>query len=214
MTSVSVIDTVSNSLVASARVGTSPNIVAITPDGNRAYVTNSGDNSVSVIDTATNNVVTRVGVGSVPVGVAITRVALQTLEPTAPTNCSVMVVTCGNQATLSCDPVPIPNSLVLEARRNHTSQVPPPFQGVGVTGPMLPDGANGVYDAPIEPGDNEFEACDVAPSFVRACVWPVPSFGPDLEGCPGNPTPPQPLVPARRCIKEGCQPRNGRCFCQ
>src|SRR3989304_24158 len=73
-TTVSVIDTATNTVVATVAVGTNPLGVAITPDGARAYVTNSGGgaNSVSVIDTATNTVVATVGVGSSPFGVAIT----------------------------------------------------------------------------------------------------------------------------------------------
>ena len=75
---VSVIDTaptVINMVVATVTVGTSPQGVAITPNGTRAYVTNFGDGivpgTVSVIDTATNMVVATVTVGRGPVGVAI-----------------------------------------------------------------------------------------------------------------------------------------------
>src|SRR5713101_797837 len=57
--SVSVIDTASNTVVATVGVGKSG--VAITPDGTRAYV--SELNSVSVIDTTSNTVVATVGVG-------------------------------------------------------------------------------------------------------------------------------------------------------
>jgi YVTN family beta-propeller protein len=70
--SVSVIDTASNTVVATVGVGSVPYWVAITPDGTRAYVTNFGSNFVSVIDTASNTVVATVGVGSEPFGVAIT----------------------------------------------------------------------------------------------------------------------------------------------
>jgi YVTN family beta-propeller protein len=52
---VSVIDTATNTVVATVPVGFSPSLVAITPDGTRAYVMNVG--AVSVIDTATNTVV-------------------------------------------------------------------------------------------------------------------------------------------------------------
>jgi YVTN family beta-propeller protein len=70
--SVSVIDTASNTVVATVGVGMNPFEVAITPDGTRAYVTNFLSNSVSVIDTASNTVVNTVGVGANPNGVAIT----------------------------------------------------------------------------------------------------------------------------------------------
>src|SRR6266851_1407046 len=70
--SVSVIDTTSNTVVATVSVGGSPLEVAITPDGTRAYVTNATDNTLSVIDTASNTVVATVGVGAGPTAVAIT----------------------------------------------------------------------------------------------------------------------------------------------
>ncbi len=46
--------------------------MAITPDGTRAYVTNSGESTVSVIDTASNTVINTVRVGYGPFGVAMT----------------------------------------------------------------------------------------------------------------------------------------------
>jgi YVTN family beta-propeller protein len=67
---VSVIDTFSNTSVATVGVGRAPVSVAITPDGTRAYVTNF-DNTVSVIATSGNTVVATVGVGGGPAGVAI-----------------------------------------------------------------------------------------------------------------------------------------------
>src|ERR1700746_2045903 len=53
---VSVIETATNTVVATIPVGIFPSGVAITPDGTRAYVANIF-NSISVIDTATNAVV-------------------------------------------------------------------------------------------------------------------------------------------------------------
>jgi YVTN family beta-propeller protein len=60
--SVSVIDTASNTVVATIPVGAFPEGVAITPDGTRAYVT----------DFVSNTVVVTIGVGLFPTGVAIT----------------------------------------------------------------------------------------------------------------------------------------------
>ena len=70
--SVSVIDTATNSVVATIAVGGFG--VAITPDGTRAYVAGGGFNTVAVIDTATNTVVADifVGVYVFPSGIAIT----------------------------------------------------------------------------------------------------------------------------------------------
>jgi YVTN family beta-propeller protein len=50
---VSVIDTATNTVVATVPVGNAPTAVAVTPDGTKAYVTNYGSASVSVIKTAT-----------------------------------------------------------------------------------------------------------------------------------------------------------------
>ena len=68
---VSVIDSGSNTVVATIVVGGSPLGIAITPDGTRAYVT-TGTNTVSAIDTGTNIVVATIPVGSIPQMVAIT----------------------------------------------------------------------------------------------------------------------------------------------
>jgi YVTN family beta-propeller protein len=68
-----VIDTATNTLVATVGVGQAPFWEAITPDGQHAYVTNSvTSNSVSVIDTSANTVATTVPVGGNPAGVAVT----------------------------------------------------------------------------------------------------------------------------------------------
>lgn len=57
---VSVIDTSTNSVVATVPVGSAPAQVAATPDGSYVYVTNFGSGTVSVIATATNTVVATV----------------------------------------------------------------------------------------------------------------------------------------------------------
>ena len=68
-TRVSVIDTATDTRHrAPSRSAPSPDGVAVTPDGRRAYVTNAGsDDSVSVIDTATNRTAT-IPVGDAPSG--------------------------------------------------------------------------------------------------------------------------------------------------
>jgi uncharacterized protein (TIGR03437 family) len=73
--SVSVIDTSSNSVAATVTLGDVGSVgIAITPDGTRAYVANALG-SVSVIDTASNTVADTITVANVadsPVGIAIT----------------------------------------------------------------------------------------------------------------------------------------------
>jgi YVTN family beta-propeller protein len=69
--SVSVIDTATNTVIATIAVGDSPIGVAVNPTGTRAYVTNYLSDSVSVIDTATNTVIATIAVGDFPIGVAV-----------------------------------------------------------------------------------------------------------------------------------------------
>ena len=67
-----VIDTTTNTVTASVPVGTTPQGVAVSPDGTKVYVTNQNSNTVSVIDTATNTVSATVHVDSWPVAAAVT----------------------------------------------------------------------------------------------------------------------------------------------
>jgi len=74
---VSVINTATNTVVATVPVGLGPGGVAITPNGAFAYVANFNSADVSVINTATNTVVATVpvGVGLVgPSGVAVANI--------------------------------------------------------------------------------------------------------------------------------------------
>jgi YVTN family beta-propeller protein len=76
---VSVISTATGAVSPPITVGNMPNQVAITPDGKRAYVTNTMtatntmDGTVSVITTATGAVSPPITVGRYPEGVAICR---------------------------------------------------------------------------------------------------------------------------------------------
>ena len=67
---VSVIDTATNTVIATVNVGSTPNGIAVSPDGTKVYVTNFHSVTVSVIDTATDTVTSTVDVGSAPRGVA------------------------------------------------------------------------------------------------------------------------------------------------
>lgn len=68
---VSVIDTATDTVIATITVGDAPNGVAITANGTRVYVANLGSDTVSVIDTAINTVIDTVPVGNGPISVAI-----------------------------------------------------------------------------------------------------------------------------------------------
>jgi YVTN family beta-propeller protein len=68
---VSVIDTGTNSVVASITVENNPDGIAINPAGTRVYVANTESDSVSVIDTGTNQVMNTMKVGYKPYAVAV-----------------------------------------------------------------------------------------------------------------------------------------------
>ena len=68
---VSVIDTATDTVIATVNVGSDPHGVAVSPDGLNVYVANAGSDSVSVIDTATNTVKDTVIVEDCPRGVAV-----------------------------------------------------------------------------------------------------------------------------------------------
>ncbi|HEX9245997.1 MAG TPA: cytochrome D1 domain-containing protein, partial [bacterium] len=69
---VSVIETATNTVVATVQVATKPEGVAVTPDGSWVYVANNGDGTVTVIDAVSFQLVLTVVVGSAPIGVAVT----------------------------------------------------------------------------------------------------------------------------------------------
>lgn len=52
-------------------VGSTPIGIALTPDGSKAYVTNSASGTVSVIDTATRNVTSTIATGGQPQAIAV-----------------------------------------------------------------------------------------------------------------------------------------------
>ncbi|MBL0122652.1 MAG: choice-of-anchor D domain-containing protein [Betaproteobacteria bacterium] len=68
---VSVIDTSTDTVVATIAVGSPSYGVAVNPGGTRVYVTHPGNDSVSVIDTSSNTVIAPVSVGTSPNGIAV-----------------------------------------------------------------------------------------------------------------------------------------------
>lgn len=69
---VSVIDTETDTVTATVKVGEEPSGIAVNPSGTKVYVANYGSDSISIIDTATNKVIGTVEVGSYPYGIAVT----------------------------------------------------------------------------------------------------------------------------------------------
>ena len=68
---VSVIDTSSDTVVATVPVGNGPFRIVFTNEGAKAYVTNYGSGTVSVISTTRNQVIHTVAVGTNPWGIAL-----------------------------------------------------------------------------------------------------------------------------------------------
>ena len=72
------INTATNTVAKTIQVGSSPSAVAVSPNGTRVYVANTGSNTVSVIDTTKNyQVVGTVAVGSAPTAVAVSPTGAQ-----------------------------------------------------------------------------------------------------------------------------------------
>jgi YVTN family beta-propeller protein len=69
---VTVLDTATDTVVATIPTGAEPRLFAFAPDGARLYLTVAGDGLLSVIDTATNTITTSIPVGAAPTGVSIT----------------------------------------------------------------------------------------------------------------------------------------------
>jgi YVTN family beta-propeller protein len=93
-----VIDTTTNpNTVATVQVGSLPIGVAVSPDGKRVYVTNTGL-GVSVIDTTTNpnTVVATIGVGNAPLAVAGTPDGKHAYVANANSNNVSVIETTGN----------------------------------------------------------------------------------------------------------------------
>ncbi|MBF8280031.1 MAG: hypothetical protein HW385_1463, partial [candidate division NC10 bacterium] len=70
---VSVIDTGSNTVVRTIRVGKRPRGVEISPDGRRVYVSNGNSDSVSVVDAEVGKEVEAWPAGVDPEGLALSR---------------------------------------------------------------------------------------------------------------------------------------------
>jgi YVTN family beta-propeller protein len=68
---VRVFDTATHTLTGTITVGNGPVGIAITPNGERVYVTNTYSNSVSIIRTSDNVVIGTIGVGTAPQGIAL-----------------------------------------------------------------------------------------------------------------------------------------------
>lgn len=106
--SVSVIDNVTNLVVATIPVGKNPTATVVTPDGKQVYVANDNDYTVSVINTAINQVVKTIYVGDIPQQLAISPDGSKIYVPLPITNNITVISTATNSiaGVLPCLPNP------------------------------------------------------------------------------------------------------------
>lgn len=156
---VSVIDTVTNTSVATIPVGNGPSAVAVTPDGAHVYVLNAFDNTVSVIATATNTVV-----GSpIPVGPSI-----------GPTSNVSVLITGGIAITPSGNSVYVVNSggntvsVIGTASNTVVDTIPVGLEPTGIA--ITPDGTH-VYVTNLE--DNTVSVIATTTNMVVGSPIPV-----------------------------------------
>ena len=102
--SVSVIDTASQTLVDSIGLGNGSLWAAISPNGERLYVTSAG--TVSVVDTTNNTVVASPAVGSSPIGISIEPTGARVYVANSVSN-SVSVLSTATNAVVATIPVGI-----------------------------------------------------------------------------------------------------------
>jgi YVTN family beta-propeller protein len=155
---ISVIDTVTNNVIATVHVG-SPAAVAVIPDGTKVYVTNYyPKNDVSVIDTSTNTVIATVPVGADPLGIAITPDGTKAYVTNYGTGSLVIF---GNELSTSTD------VFVIDTATN-TVIATVPVGGIGVA--VTPDGKK-VYVT------NGFENVSVIDTATNTVIATVPVEG-------------------------------------
>ena len=109
-----VIDTATHAQVAAIPVGQIPVAIAISPDGNSAYVTNLTNNNVSVIDTATNTVVATVPVGAFPRALAFTADGASLYVTNYNSNSISVINTATNTVTSTFAASPAPWGIVFQ----------------------------------------------------------------------------------------------------
>ncbi len=156
---VSVIDTLTNTVADTVPVGDFPVGVAITPDGAFAYVTNALSNTVSVIDTATNTVADTVPVGDFPEGVAIT-----------PDGVFAYVANSGsdNVSVIDTADNTVVATVVVGDGANAVAITPQPPSAIGKTLISGPDvDADGEIDVVVEVGQSDPTEYDFAMTYAN-----------------------------------------------
>jgi len=101
---ISVIDTNTNSVIATVDVGGNPRGVAVTPDGTKVYVAHQASGYVTVFDAVTHTVITTVYSGGAPYGVAVSPDGTRVYVATMWAN-TVSVIDTGTDTVVATVPV-------------------------------------------------------------------------------------------------------------
>jgi len=163
---VSVLDTSSNTVIATVSVGTQPQGAAVTPDGTRAYVANCGGD-VWVIDTSTNKVATKVVVGGCPTGVAFTPDGQHAYVTKANANAVAVLDTSSNTVvtTIAVGTAPGGVAITPDGKNAYVTNV-----GTG-SGPVsVVDTSSNTESATVNVGNNAPVGVVITPDGTRAYV--------------------------------------------
>ena len=112
---VSVIDTPTNTVIATVTVGLGPVTAVVNSAGSRAYISNQQGNSISVINTATNAVVATIPVGSQPAGVAVNPAGTRVYAPNQTSNDLTVIDATTNTVITSVGGLAFPVGAVVNA---------------------------------------------------------------------------------------------------
>jgi YVTN family beta-propeller protein len=109
----SVIDTATDTVQYQVYVGDGPYGVAVSPDGNKVYVTHYSSNAVSVIDAATNNIVATVPVGSSPYVVEVNQDGTKAYVTNSGSNTVSVIDTITNTVTATVNGLNNPHGVAI-----------------------------------------------------------------------------------------------------
>jgi YVTN family beta-propeller protein len=179
---VSIIDTLTNTVTATLPTGNLPIGVSVTPDGRFVYVVNNGSNTVSVIDAATNTMLpTTIPVGSQPFGVAVAPDAKQAFVTntgilgTAPGNTVSVINTTSNTAdpaTVTVGSSPLGVAITPDGQSAFVANNTPD-NNVSIFG-TAPPHTSGGPPIPVQPGP---EGIAITPNGKLAYVSNTGLFG-------------------------------------
>jgi YVTN family beta-propeller protein len=105
-------------VIATIPVGNFPDVVAVSPNGARAYVVNSFGGTLSVINTATNTVTATIPVSNNPRAVALSPDGTRAYVTNSASNDFVAVIDTATNTTITTIPVGgIPNGVAVSPGR-------------------------------------------------------------------------------------------------